>query len=1248
MRYRHLRRTVIAVLATVAFILLIAVLLRAALEAAPTRRYAIRKLERLASHYGAELTIGDLHWSLLPPGIRLEEVALRSTGLRAEAASVRLDLARLRLTSRTVELDTVAVRGLRLSVEELPQRSERKPARFKVRVRRLILEDVEVVGADLPGKIDLDLDGVRGAWFTENGVARGYAQVARAQLEAGRLRPVDFAIDARFVLDDDGLNLSNFRASAEGLEAGGSGRASAKGISLDFTGTIDLGWLAATVRTGDLLDGRVDFSGTLDTTAEELIRADIRSPHLEVAGLPVDDLVGTMAIHGKGLSAKLERARFHGGVVRGEYRLAEIGGDFPHDVRLEGTGVRVPALLSDIGIDTAGLQATMDVNLEGAWNGSSLGKGAGHASVALSGSSPGVPVTGPLDVRLEGDGLLRFDAPNLQIGGSRAHWQGALSLGTWKTTWAIAVEPAVVEEIVPLVNTWVGSTILPPELSGRGKLQVNLDGPFTDLVVNGRVDIGDLTLPPVRLDRLVSEFTVQESLLQLGSTRFQVADGFGEVDGGISWGEAAGDEQLDLNLRANHIPVASVASWVDLDGWVDGGSLSAVGRLRGPIALPRGSWALGLDDLRLMGLELGDASATLELADAKLACHDLRCDRGLIADLWWKVTEGDVGGNLSWPAMPLDVLGEAVTRLAGDQADIQLEFRLPPGRRLVGEMKAVSEQARLDVLSEDDTVTVDASVRDEARAQARLAREPDGSLHGNGHLDLSSAQGLLAHLAPDLGVPLTGTAQVDFQVDWGKDEPWPSVSGRLEEVELALQDHPVSLIEPADFQLSSAGFVVPGLRLRARDDEMFVRWKVDSEGGLTGNLSGTIDALLLRFLLPEWEAAGRATGVVEFLGTVSDPKFEGVAEIDRGSFRIPGTRTVLSQVSGTAVLSSGEVGLEGVDFRIMQGRSSCNGRIWQRNGSAFLNLAGQARSLRFAVLPGLEARLSGPWQLVGPVDNLELSGNIALDRVSLKTKDDVASILLAWLGRASGPPGAEGGLRLNLHVSSEETIQLTNPFVRLTGSASFDVSGTSNRPGLVGRMEFQEGGEVTFLGNRYEIERGNLTFTDPESIDPFVDLQASTWVQEYQITVHLTGTLERFVPTVVSTPPLSAPDIYSLLGVGYRDEGLGSGAVGLGLASSILSQQLTAALSHQAQLVIPVDQVRVDPFSADSTGNPTARLSVVKQLTPFWTVVLQTTLAGEREQLVISRWYLAPGLFVEAAQHEDGSYSLDLKLRRPY
>jgi autotransporter translocation and assembly factor TamB len=267
--------------------------------------------------------------------------------------------------------------------------------------------------------------------------------------------------------------------------------------------------------------------------------------------------------------------------------------------------------------------------------------------------------------------------------------------------------------------------------------------------------------------------------------------------------------------------------------------------------------------------------------------------------------------------------------------------------------------------------------------------------------------------------------------------------------------------------------------------------------------------------------------------------------------------------------------------------------------------------------------------------------------MSLSTKEDLATMLLGWLGEGSRT-ASEGGLNLNLHVEAEETIDLRNPFVRLKGSASLDVSGTSNQPGLIGQVEFVDGGEATLLGNRYEIERGSLNFSNPETIEVFLDLQASTWVQEFQITIRVAGTFDRFVSTATSTPPLSTPEIYSLLGVGHRGRGIGSSAMGLGLASSILSSELTSVFKRRGQMVLPVDQVRVDPFAADSTGNPTARVSVIKQLTPAWTVILQSNVSGEREQLVVSRWYLAPGLFIEAAQHEDGTLSLDLKMRRPY
>jgi autotransporter translocation and assembly factor TamB len=1216
---------VIAVLATLAFVLLVALLLEMVLDAEPTRRLAIRWIERVADGYGAEVEIGDLHWGLFPPGIRLQDVSVRGAGVAAHLDSARVDIGRMWFTRRTLELSSVTARGVRLSLDGLPESSNRGEAQLKFKIRHLALDDVNFEGVNLPGKLTLNIENLRAGWFTEESESRGFAEVARASVRIGKMEPIVAAVRARYVLSDDGFDLSSYRIDGEGFEFLGDGQIASTGTQFNVRGPLDVGWLDKELRTNGLLDGEAQVSVTLDTTADAILQAFIRAPHLEAAGFPIDDVEGQLVLDGKNLRGTLSRARFHGGTIEGRYELGEFGGQYPHWVQLDGHGIILDSLLDNINVESAGLSAAIDLSLQGSWNGKALGAGTGHASVKLIGTPDGMPVDGNLEVDLIEDGLLRFDADSLALGSSSVMWQGALTLGTWEPAWTVRATPAALDEVAYLVNTWVGSTVLPEDLTGTGELQVNLNGPFNDLVVSGRVDAQPLVLAPVSFDRLVAEFTINRSLLRLGSARFQVAGGNGEVEGGLAWGEEAGEDQLNLDIRARQIPATAVASWIDLDQWVDGGRISFTGGLRGPLALPRGSWALGLNDLAVAGFDVGNASATIDLVDGQFTCHDLRADQGLVADFWWNVPDAEIGGSLSWPKMPLGIFGETIAHTAGDVADFHLDFDLPLEGGPTGTLTAVSEHANLQLQAEPETVVVEAHLAESADLQASLVRTSDGFLSGNGKIFVTSAQELLAHLVPESGVPLSGTAQASFEVAWG-DEPVPQVEGLLEEIDLTLDERRVQLVEPARFRLSEDGFEVPGLRLRALEDEMFVRWMIDADGNLEGNLSGTIDTLLVRFLLPDWEPAGRAQGVIEFLGTTEEPEFEGIAEIQKGSFRLPGTRTILSQVEGIALLSIDEVRLEGMDFRFMGGRGHCNGTIRQRADNIVLNLDGTARGVDFEVLPNLNSRMSGNWRLRGPVDDLELSGDINVDRMTLGTKDDVATVLLSWFGGTSRAPG-QGGLRLNLHVEAEETIDLRNPSVRLTGSAALEVTGTSNQPGLVGQIEVVEGGEATL---------------------PFIDLQATTWVQQFQVTVHITGTADRFVSRAVSTPPLSAPEIYSLLGVGTRRQDLGTSAVGLGLASSILTSELTSVLSRRGQMVLPIDQIRVDPFAETSTGNPTARLSVIKQLTPAWTVILQTTLSGEREQLVISRWYLSPGLFLEAAQHEDRSLSLDLKLRRPY
>jgi autotransporter translocation and assembly factor TamB len=1236
------------VLAALAFVLVLGLLAQQVLDSQWARQAAVGWLESAAEKQGIELGVASLDWGWMPPRARLEGVFLEVSGIHAEIDSLELDLARLRVARRILELGTVAADGVRVRLEGLPERRRPRPepSQLRVTVRHLDLHDLSFQGSQLPGKITLILDGVNAAWATEREIPQGFLTVDRAHVSAKGIEPVELAVRAR-IEARNGLEIPSWRIAGDGIQLAGHGSITpSEGARVSAAGTVDLTRLDRVVRAHGQLSGEVNVAAELDTGQRELVRLEITSRHVEAAGFPLDALRGTMVVERDRLIGSLERADFHGGRLRGSYRLAHLKGPTrPHSLQLHGDGVSLAGLLTDLDVPTASLAATFTADASLEWNGRQIQQASGTGVAMFEPGPEGVPVRGRVDCEITPEGLLRFDAEDLSLGRSTVDWQGPLTMGSWQPAWSITASPAVLEEVIPLVNSWTGSQVLPTSITGVADLQVTLSGPWQHLVVGARVDAQPLRMPPMELDRLVAEATIRGSELRVESTRFSVGDGHGEVEGKLAWNAAAGEDELGLNLRGNRLPLERISTWLGAGGQADGAA-SFTGGLRGSLSEPRGSWAVGIDDATLLGQPLGDGSATVDLAHGRFDGRGVQFDRGLEGNIWWDVWNEAVGGDLEWRAMPIEALGDTAARVAGGAADVRVQFNMTPDEPVSGRIEVVCPDATVVAEAEHGGVTVTASVADAITAHAALDRTADGGLEGNGELTLSSAERLVEQLLPASGLPLTGHARAALAVDWPSGGT-PTVNGRLEEVELKLNERPVRLLAPAQFTVSERGLGVDGLHVGVLNDELFARWSIAPDGTLSGNASGTMDALLLRFLLPDWEPAGRATGVVELLGTVDRPLFEGIAELDQGSFRLPRTRTILSGINGTLLLSSDEIILEGVDFRFMQGNGRGGGRIALRNGTVDLGLAGTMSSLRFEILPGLIAFVSGSWRLEGPVDTLDVSGDLTVDRASLRRKDDVASILVDWFGGTSPPPPSQGP-NLNLHVEADETIEVRNPFVRLVGSASLDISGTAAQLGIVGKVEFEEGGEVTLQTIRYELERGSLTFSDPLTIEPFIELRAATWVQNYQITVQITGTPDRLMPSVASNPPLSEGEIYSLLALGYRDESLGGGAMGLGLASSVLTSAITAEIDRRARNLLPVDQIRVDPFAESSTGNPTARVSVVKQLNPTWTFIVQSNLSAEREEVIVSRWYLAPGLFLEASRDLDGSYGVDLKLRRPY
>ena len=140
----------------------------------------------------------------------------------------------------------------------------------------------------------------------------------------------------------------------------------------------------------------------------------------------------------------------------------------------------------------------------------------------------------------------------------------------------------------------------------------------------------------------------------------------------------------------------------------------------------------------------------------------------------------------------------------------------------------------------------------------------------------------------------------------------------------------------------------------------------------------------------------------------------------------------------------------------------------------------------------------------------------------------------AYLDRSQGsalPPTNRllNRIRLDVHIVTTPELQMQTSSVRLSGDADLHLRGTAGKPVILGRADIIEG-EVYFNGTKYSLERGDVTFINPVTTTPVLDLQATTRIRDYDVTLNLNGQIDRPSVTYRSEPPLPTSDIIGLLG----------------------------------------------------------------------------------------------------------------------
>jgi translocation and assembly module TamB len=427
----------------------------------------------------------------------------------------------------------------------------------------------------------------------------------------------------------------------------------------------------------------------------------------------------------------------------------------------------------------------------------------------------------------------------------------------------------------------------------------------------------------------------------------------------------------------------------------------------------------------------------------------------------------------------------------------------------------------------------------------------------------------------------------------------------------------------------------------------------DPKGGkLDVKATGRMSMALLHTFDNDIISTGKLEFTVSAGGLVTNPQLTGRVQFDKVNIAMDGVPNGLSNINGTLVFNGDRLQVESLTATTGGGTLKLGGSIRYKNGVyADLTATGEVVRVR---LYGLSTTANANLKLQGSAQSATLSGTILITRFGIGPDVDFAAF--GSPGDISTPPDPNSPankIRLDVHITSAPQLDFQNSYAKLAGTVDLTIRGTVAVPSVLGRIEINEG-SATFAGQKYQLQRGEIYFTNPVRIDPIIDLDATAQVENYDITVGLHGTATNLKPTYRSEPPLSESDVFALLALGrtqeeaqlYQERQMAQGTDPT--TSALLGGALNATVSNRVEKLFGVGSVKIDPAFVGTLGQSSARITVSQQISRQVTATFATNVNTSAQQLIQVQYDLNHTNSIVVTRDESGVFSIVYKLRKRY
>jgi translocation and assembly module TamB len=830
---------------------------------------------------------------------------------------------------------------------------------------------------------------------------------------------------------------------------------------------------------------------------------------------------------------------------------------------------------------------------------------------------------------------------------------------------------------------------LPDGVTGRATFTGNLTGTQAAPQLAGEVALGDFTLPipltaaartrastPARLARFDS-FTAQvqysPSQLALNNARLRRGpeDAAFTLSLGLDQGAARGTLPLRLRADIHNFEIHDLQAILGFDYPITGQTTATL-EVSGTADDPLGSGHLRIAKAMVDGEPYQDISA-----DVVFANQEAQLAKLLIAHNGARVT-GTAAYNLKTTAFRFNLKGSGFN--LAQFAQLQLP-RISVGGTL-------NFDARGSGTTSAPVVDADLHVRDVVLNRERLgnldakAVTSAGVMRITAHSDFPAAEfgldgtvGMYGDFPADLALKftrldvdallheflqgrITGHSSISGAVTLAGPLRRPqllTVNGDISQFSADMENVRLHNDGPLRFKVANQVLTLEQFHLAGEENtQMSATGKVSLAGAKALDLraEGNVHLKLLQVWNPDLHAGGTVEFNINARGTMDRPVLFGRAKIDHGAVANINFPNGLSDINGVIVFNQDRMQIQSLTASSGGGTLTLGGFVTYSGTPAF-NLTVQGKDIRLRYPQGLSTVLDTDLRLSGTTSNSTLSGTATVTKFGMTPQFDLGLAIARsrQAPEAPNPKSPFNNMRLAVHVVSTPELQVQSSLARLTGDVDLNIRGTATRPVLLGRVNITEG-QVTLNGTNYQLERGDVTFRNPVRIEAVLDVEATTRVRDYDITLGFHGPLERLSTTYRSDPPLPTSDIIALLAFGRtREEAVMATEANPSFTESasqaILGQALNSASSTRMQRLFGVSRIKISPEVAASQAlDPNARVTIEQQVSKEFTVTYVTDLTHSGQQIIQVEYNYSRQLSILATRDQYGVVSFDVRIKR--